>query len=298
MNTRVLEPEAVDVAAAAAGATASPPLPGPFHPVRSLVPRTELRHDLGAAELAAWHQSGWIILRGRFSAAEVAAWRAECDSLQDRADLAHDKDNLRYGQWHRCDDGREVPWKIDPVVDLAPALGQLARDRRITDAVASIYDGYPARLFKDKLIIKPPGSKGSVRHQDYNWWQGFPRSLLSVAVAIDASTAEQGCTRLASGWHRGFLHGPAGTIGGEIPVETLAGETWTDVVLEPGDFAIFHCMTPHSAEANRSNDTRRVLFLSYNDARDGEHYQAHADHYLAYIAKDLPQERQSRVYFR
>ena len=50
----------------------------------------------------------------------------------------------------------------------------LARDPRITDAVASPYDGYPPRLFKDKLIIRPPGSQGSDRHQDYNWWHGFP----------------------------------------------------------------------------------------------------------------------------
>jgi 2-aminoethylphosphonate dioxygenase len=263
-----------------------------------LSPRNDLRYGLTAAERDDWQERGWVILRGRFSADEVARWREDCEAVQQGQRLPLDPDNLRFAQWQRLADGREVPWKIDPVLDLAPALAGLARDRRITDALASIYDGYPPRLFKDKLIVKPPGGKGSVRHQDYNWWQGFPPSLLSVAVAIDASTAQQGCTRLATGWRRGFLHGPAGQIGPEIPAEVLAGETWTDAVLQPGDCAVFHCLTPHAAEANRSASSRRVLFLSYNDSRDGEHYQAHADHYLGYIGKDLPPERRARAYFR
>ena len=97
-------------------------------------------------------------------------------------------------------------WKIDPFSGLSPTLSAITRDKRITDAVASIYDGYDPMLFKDKLIIKPPGTHGSVLHQDYNWWQGFPKSLLTVSIPLDATNRENGCTEMYTGHKRGFLH--------------------------------------------------------------------------------------------
>ena len=44
--------------------------------------------------------------------------------------------------------------------------------------------GEPARLFKDKLIFKPPGVKGYGLHQDWIAWPGFPRSFLTVLAVL------------------------------------------------------------------------------------------------------------------
>lgn len=64
-------------------------------------------------------------------------------------------------------------WKIDPFHDLSRTFTAMVRDRRICDALASIYGGREPRLFKDKLIYKPPHTHGSTLHQDYLWWQGY-----------------------------------------------------------------------------------------------------------------------------
>src|SRR5207302_10362509 len=89
---------------------------------------------------------------------------------------------------------------FDRVVDLSPACRRLAEDGRLLAALGVLY-GDEARLFKDKLIYKPPGVKGYGLHQDWIAWKGFPRSFLTVLVPIDASTVANGCTEVFPGYH-------------------------------------------------------------------------------------------------
>ena len=235
-----------------------------------------------------------------FQPEEIETYRRESEQIVARA-FALSREfqlepeyNLRF---EMLADGQ--PWKIDPFVSISPLFSALARDRRIMDRLASLYDGYEAVLFKDKLIFKPPDSHGNGLHQDYNWWQGFPQSLLTVSVALDASTKENGCTELWTGHHQGFMHEPGSLDKGAIDPERLANEEHIYVDLAPGDIAIFTCFTPHAAASNKSNSARRMLFLSYNDSRDGEHYTAHYEHFRWYRTRPdrTPEAERSKYYF-
>jgi len=257
-------------------------------PVYQLLPRADLAFGLSAAQVAEYYRRGFIIIPGVFGDDEVADLRAETERLVAGADLSGR--NLRYTP--PADNTPNGPWKVDPCVEVSPRLAQLVADRRITDKLRSLYGGYPPRLFKDKLIIKPAGSHGNGLHQDYNWWQGFPTSLLTVLLPLDAMTRDNGCTELYTGWQRGFLHQAGSLAVSAIPPESVASEERVYAELAPGDLAIFHCLTPHAAGPNRSTGARRALFLSYNDARDGSHRESHYEHYFAYVAAQLtPEDR-------
>ena len=260
----------------------------------------QLRFALDTTEVDAYREKGFLILRDVFQPDEIEIYRQETERIIDRAlTLSREfqlepKYNLRF---EMLADGH--PWKIDPFVSISPLFSALARDRRIMDRLASLYDGYEAVLFKDKLIFKPPDSHGNGLHQDYNWWQGFPHSLLTVSVALDASTKENGCTELWTGHHQGFLHEPGSLDKGQIERERLANEEHVHVELAPGDMAIFTCFTPHAAASNKSNSARRMLFLSYNDSRDGEHYTAHYEHFRWYRTRPdrTPEAERAKYYF-
>jgi len=251
-----------------------------------------LQYPLSAHQIAAYHRDGFLVLPSLV--ADLAAQMSdEADALLNQPDLAIDG-NLRYAT--RIVDGDLKINKIDPFIDLAPFWHRLARDRRICDALASLYEGREPRLFKDKLIYKPPHSPAHGLHQDYNWWQGFPESCISVSIPIDSSKKENGATCFYPGMHhQGFLHTPGALTG--ILTEPFEDLTPVQPETQPGDVILFGCYTPHSATPNNSEGFRRVIFLTYNDSKDGEFYQTHYDHFFAYRAKEMDAPTTRRHFF-
>ncbi|MCG9130009.1 phytanoyl-CoA dioxygenase family protein [Candidatus Poribacteria bacterium] len=262
--------------------------------------KQKLNYTLEGKEIDEFQRRGFLIIRNVFQDDEIEIYQKEANELIDRALLLcsgfqfDPKYNLRF---ELLDDGQ--PWKIDPFISISPLFSALARDRRIMDRLALLYDGFEAVLFKDKLIYKPPNSHGNGIHQDYNWWQGFPHSLLTVSIALDTSTKENGCTELWTGHHHGFMHEPGSLDKGTIEREKLENEEHFYACLDPGDIAIFSCFTPHAAATNTSNHERKMLFLSYNDSRDGEHYTNHYEHFRWYRTRPdrMPETERDKYYF-
>ena len=256
----------------------------------------QLKHGLTPGQLEQFRDIGYVVLRGQFPAEDARRWQEAADTLSARADLV-DKNNLRVSLAKEQNSDRKLVWKFDPFVDISETFGQLSRDRRLLDPLASIYDGFEPRLFKDKLIFKPAGTEGSHLHQDYNWWQGYPRSLISVLVAIDPADASNGATELFPDRTRALLTTP-GRMNDKIKEEQIDLARGEMIETTPGDVVLFNCFVPHRAGRNNSNRTRRQIFFTYNDARDGEFYQSHRDHYCWYVTRHLPEGERGEKYFR
>lgn len=243
-----------------------------------------LQHPLSDAQLSQFWEQGYVSLPGLFSADEAKQMSDAADALY-HADAVNTL-NIRYDFATSRD--KPILWKIDPFFDLHAVFRRTVFDRRILDALASIYRGREPRLFKDKLIYKPPHSHGNALHQDYNWWQGYPTSLISVTVSIDPGTQANGCTVVyPRDPRRGFV-GQPGSFDNQKALMADPSHTPDNAVkniASPGDVLLFHCFTPHEAGANTTDQFRRQLFLSYNDAADGEHYFSHAMHYRQYYLR-------------
>lgn len=217
--------------------------------------------------IADYRETGYLVLPGVFSRDEIDAVAAEADTLLDRNDLI-DTQNLRC-RWQPNESGGPCLFEtFDPVIDIAPRCAMLAADRRILDVLAALYDD-EACLFKDKLIFKPPGANGYGLHQDYIAWKNFPRSFVTVLVAIDEADRDNGCTEVFPGYHhQGCLSLEDGQYH-ELPAEAVDETRAIPLELSPGDIAVFGCFTPHRSAPNRSNRWRRQLYLSYNARSDG-----------------------------
>lgn len=259
--------------------------------VASRSSRKPLRYGLSPSELSRFAEQGFVVKPGLLAdlAGEIDR---QADRLLGLADICVEG-NLRFDTT-----GGEDPrvWKIDPFVDLDRFWSQLTRDRRIADALASIYDGREPRLMKDKLIYKPPHSRGNGLHQDYTWWQGLPQSAISVCIAVDRTTEENGATVFYPGLHRNGLLHPEGELT-MLKRETVVEVEPVMVCAEPGDVVFFGGFTPHEAGPNRTDGFRRQIFLSYNDSADGEWRAAHYDHFFSYRTRGKSEEERSQLFF-
>jgi ectoine hydroxylase len=133
--------------------------------------------------------------------------------------------------------------------------------------------GEEIAFFHGKVMLKEAHTGGAWEwHQDYGYWylQGyaFPR-LLSVFVALDPATRENGCLQVLRGSHRlGRLdHGRVGSQTGADPARIQEIEKLFErvhCVMEPGDALFFHCNLLHSSAPNDSDDDRRSFIMCYN----------------------------------
>ncbi|HWA99950.1 MAG TPA: phytanoyl-CoA dioxygenase family protein [Pirellulales bacterium] len=235
--------------------------------------------SLSPDQVRQYEINGYLILRGVFAPDEIAALEAEASALWWRKDLV-DTRNIRCRWQDHVGTGECTFECFDPVIDIAPVCERIARDPRILDALASVY-GCRAWLFKDKLIFKPPGVRGYGLHQDYIAWPTFPRSFITVLVAIDAADGDNGATEVFPGCHHGGSLSPEDGMYHELPLSAVDERRGVKLDLQPGDIALFGAFTPHRSAPNRSERWRRQLYLSYNadhdggDARDAHYRQFH-----------------------
>ena len=150
-------------------------------------------------QIANYRRDGFLIVREAFTAEEVGELDAEAGRLTQLTALI-DSDNIRC-RWSNHHETNECRFDcFDPVIDLSPVCERVARDERIIGTVSALY-GEQAHLFKDKLIFKPPGAKGYGLHQDYISWESFPKTFVTVIVAIDPADADNGATEVFPGLH-------------------------------------------------------------------------------------------------
>lgn len=252
---------------------------------------------LAAEQVQAFWRDGYLHLPGLFTAEEVAGWQAEADRLL-HSDWV-DGDNLRTRFRTLPDDGGKILEKYDPVVDVSPTFRAVADDERIRGPLRALFDDEPM-LFKDKLIFKPAGAGGYGAHQDYTWWQPFPKEkLVSVMVAIDGADASNGALEVVPGKHDRFLL-PTGEMRGLKPedLEAAGVSDWQTIETQPGDILIFHCLTPHRSGTNTSDRSRRQFYPSYSAGEHGDLYTMHYEHYRWYVERGLNEDDREKLYFR
>ncbi|WP_282610359.1 phytanoyl-CoA dioxygenase family protein [Pelagibius sp. Alg239-R121] len=104
--------------------------------------------------------------------------------------------------------------------------------------------------------------------------------MASMMIALDPTTAENGCLKVLRGSHKlgridhKLLEGEQ--VGADLMrVEQAQNHLETKLVeMAPGDALFFHCNTLHRSDQNRSDQRRWTLLCCFNAARD-DPYIAH-----------------------
>src|SRR5215212_3454510 len=234
--------------------------------------------------IADFRRDGYAIVRGLFDGDEVAQIAAAIDELYAEG-VGHGR-SFRHGNLFY-----DVATSAggDPVVRMAqwpsyhqPVLNQVRLDTRIANLLEPLL-GPSRKQIINQIHWKAHGSIGDFAwHQDSRsrrpgWaYRNLGSSYVQTGLAIDPHRPESGCMRFIPGSH---LRGDLGmdcskkALGTAMSDKTLDGVGLSpadavDLLLEPGDLALWSPYLVHGSGTNRSDHRRRFYINGYVRASD------------------------------
>jgi ectoine hydroxylase-related dioxygenase (phytanoyl-CoA dioxygenase family) len=233
---------------------------------------------------ADYARNGYVILRGLFSATEVAEIGKAIDQVHAEG-VAHGR-SFRHGNLFyniKPDQGgtplvRMAQW----IAYHQPVLNAVRLDPRFLSVLEPLI-GRNLKQIINQIHWKAPGALGDFAwHQDARFrlpaeaYRNLATSYVQTGLAIDPHTVESGCMKFIRGSHlRGDLDlDTSAEVLGRAMSDTvlervgLSPDDLVEVILEPGDLAFWSPYLVHGSGANRSNHKRRLYINGYVRAED------------------------------
>lgn len=146
---------------------------------------------------------------------------------------------------------------------------RLVSDDRMLD-IAQSFIGPDIALFASHYICKPAFTGQPVLwHQDGSYWPLEPMKVITLWLAVDDSTVENGCLRVIPGTHNLTLQEMKGSfdvenvLSSEIEKKFVDESKAVDLVLKSGSVSIHHPNIIHGSKANLSPNRRAGLTIRY-----------------------------------
>ena len=229
--------------------------------------------------VADYQKDGVVLIPRFFSAEKIAEIRGEIDRYvrQDLGDKPKDARTLE-------PDGRNIRnlWRLQ---QHNTYFRQLAQQTDILGLIERLVGGLP--VLQGVETFNKPARVGTAvpYHQDNAYFCQTPPDMLTVWIAIDPVTIDNGPVYFIKGSHKaGTLPTrPSGVTGNSIglaePPQVTKRQQFC-ALLRPGDATIHHCETIHHSDPNETELARLGLLLVYRGSHtetDERLHQAYAE---------------------
>ncbi|ACQ79484.1 Phytanoyl-CoA dioxygenase [Beutenbergia cavernae DSM 12333] len=211
--------------------------------------------QLDDATVARYREDGFVHVPQVLTTEEVATYRAAVQQVYETQESTHPGDatfTQVVNVWESNEALRDLTFH--------PVLAQLATELA----------GIPLRIWHDQLLAKKPHNGAATEfHQDGPYWpHDHSRHSLSAWIALVDVPVERGCMSFIPGRHdrhdiRAIDLRDATDLFDAAP--DLAYEPRVTIPLRAGDVTFHHAYTPHTANANDTDEFRWAFVNIYVD---------------------------------
>ena len=243
--------------------------------------------DFGSvhADLADYWRDGYAVVRGFFKSDELTEIAEALDQLYAEG-VAHGRcfrhGNLFYNVARQRENSEPLVRMVQWPSYHQPVLNSVRLDRRFAELLEPLI-GPNLKQIINQVHWKAPGSLGDFAwHQDSRFrrppsaYRNLASAYVQTGLAIDPHTKASGCMRVIPRSHlRGDLDmdcskkamGTAMTDRALEDVGLCAGQA-VDLLLDPGDLALWSPYLVHGSGKNMSHHRRRLYINGYVRADD------------------------------
>jgi phytanoyl-CoA hydroxylase len=224
---------------------------------------------LTAAQIEAFERDGYVLGNRFLSESELAHLR---DCYMETVARLADEDALENVQSGDDSDDEFQVYQIRTAHLQHPIFRMLIHDTRLLDMVETLI-GPDIRLIHYQGLYKPARSGGEVGwHQDNHYFNVAENKTVSVWLALDDATVDNGCMWYLPGQHKTALDheqlwDTSFKKGFYFAIRGLEESGAVPAEVKQGGFAIHHCLMPHRSLKNGTDKPRRGIAMHFMDAK-------------------------------
>lgn len=224
-----------------------------------------MKTRISAQQITSYQENGFVIIKDFLTLDELEAWRAAVDD----AISARGKQRI-LGREEKVNDdayyNNVFIQRVNLWMDNEP-IRNLMLDRRIGRMAAQLAGVDGIRIWHDQALIKQPWANPTGWHLDNPYWSFHSRHAISIWIALDDATLENGCLWFLPGTHKTATFDNVG-IGQNIGDLFKVYPQWKNIKAIPGPMKAGSCsfhnaLLAHGAGANMTPGWRRAMTCAF-----------------------------------
>ena len=228
-----------------------------------------MKNELTQAQIDSYQENGFIVIEDFLTPVELEEWRSAVDeAVANRGRLKLARQDEEQG-WEESGDtfaDKIFIQRINLWMD-NEKMRELMFDPRLGKMAAELAGVDGIRIWHDQALIKPPWGNPTAWHLDNPYWSFSSRDAISIWVALDDATLENGCLYFMPGTHKLATYDNV-PIGENIGDLFNVYEEWADrpsapAPMKAGSCSFHNGLIAHGAGANMTPGQRRAMTCAY-----------------------------------
>lgn len=231
-----------------------------------------MRSELTDEQIGFYRRNGFVVVEDFLDAGELDDWReAVGHAVAERRGRKFANQDVYLGDDDGINPDSEYYAKVfDQLLNLWQTDAELAKrilDPRIGEMAARLAGVDGLRVWHDQALIKQPWGNPTAFHLDTPLWSFSDRRAISIWIALDDATADNGCLYFFPGSHETTtFENPGITKNLDAIFEmypTFRTAEPFQATMKAGSCSFHNGMTIHGAGANMTNRSRRAMTCAF-----------------------------------
>jgi hypothetical protein len=222
-----------------------------------------MRTALTQEQINEYRERGFLIIDSFLTPEELEKWRT-CTEEAIGLRLA---EGSLHNQGGSNDFYAQVFLQALKLADVHPGMRQIMTDPALGKMISELAGVEGIRIWHDQALFKPPFGNPTAWHLDNPYWSFSSKDSLSIWVALDDATLENGCLYYLPGTHKTARYETV-NIGQNQRDLFRAYPEWEGIAsvatpCKAGAAVIHNGLTAHGAGANMTAKPRRAMTCAY-----------------------------------
>lgn len=231
-----------------------------------------MKNDLSKQNIDSYRENGFLVIDDFLNHEELKIWRNTIDSaIVQRNGRKFPHSEIKTGESDGINDSAEYFGKVfDQIINLWQTdedVKELILDKRIGKMATQLAQVDGMRVWHDQSLIKQPWANATAWHLDTPFWSFNHREALSIWIALEDVTMQNGCLY--------FMPGSNNVTKLEEPgIGANMGDIFDDYpqfkdvspvpsIIKAGSCSFHNGLIIHAAGVNMTPGTRRAMTCAF-----------------------------------